>query len=118
MCAAYVSLSRRASADAYGVTVRADLTGENPVGRALQYEAGGYRDTEYPDGEGGTLIAATTDGEWHWVDVAVLDSSYAVLVDGVPVAAGSTSLACGGLFVRVVGGTAELRDLQVQPLQA
>jgi len=101
----------------YGFAVRADLTHEEPIGRSFQYDpgVGGYRDTEYPDSLGPS-IPADTDLEWHRISVAVLSERYVEMVDDHVVASGHTTLACGGLYLRVWRATAEFRDLTVTPL--
>lgn len=100
----------------YGFAVRADLSSGQPVAQGFQYDPGlgGYRDTQYPDGDGGRVIKAPTDSEWHQFTMSVRGDRYEVRVDGALVADGPTALTCGGLYLRVWdGATAEFRDLTV-----
>ncbi len=102
----------------YGFAVRADLSGGQPVAQGFQYDPGlgGYRDTQYPDGDGGKVIQAGTDSGWHQFAMSVRGDRYEVRIDGTPVANGPTTLRCGGLYLRVWdGAVAEFRDLTVTP---
>jgi hypothetical protein len=112
--------ARNIDSDTYAFTVRTTIQDDDVAGRAFQYDPGasGYRDTEYPDTEGGIITEADTDNAWHRLDMAVLGSTYAVMVDGVQVAYGETSSTCGGIFLRLVRGSAEFLDMQVVPLYA
>lgn len=100
----------------YGFAVRADLSSGRPVAQGFQYDPGlgGYRDTQYPNGDGGRVIKAPTDSGWHQFTMSVRGDRYEVRLDGALVADGPTKLTCGGLYLRIWdGGTAEFRDLTV-----
>lgn len=107
---------RVVSGRGYGFAIRTDLSSGKPVAQGFQYDPGlgGYRDTQYPDGDGGTVIKAPTDLGWHQFTMSVRGDRYEVRIDGAQVAAGPTTLACGGLYLRVWdGAVAEFRDLTV-----
>lgn len=103
--------------DGYGFAVRADLSSGTPVAQSFQYDpgAGGYRDTQYPNSEGGLVTPVGTDTGWHRFSMAVLGSRYEARIDDVVVGSGPTALSCGGLYLRLWRGTAEFRDLTVTP---
>lgn len=103
----------------YGFGIRADLTGAQPIAQAFQYDTGlgGYRITQYPDGDGGTVVKMPVDNGWHRFSMSVRGDRYEVRVDDVVTASGATNLTCGGLMLRVWdGGVAEFRDLAVTPV--
>jgi pimeloyl-ACP methyl ester carboxylesterase len=105
--------------DGYGFAVRANLDAGDPIGQAIQYDPGlgGYRDTVYPDSEGGKVTSSKTDSDWHRITIAVLGGRYAASIDGKVVGQGRTALRCGGLFLRVWRTTAEFRGMTMTRLQ-
>jgi hypothetical protein len=112
--------ARLISGDGFGLAVRAalDADGQPHSGPAFQYDpgAGGYRFTEYPDSEGGVVIAAATDTNWHTLAISVHGQSYVDYLDGQAVHSGATSAACaGGVLLRTWRSGVEFRNLAVVP---
>jgi len=108
------------SGGGYAPAVRAALTNGTPTGIGFQYDpgAGGYRLVQYPDqAETGPVTSATTDSAWHSFAIDVQGTEYHMYLDNQLLFSGTTSLSCGGLFIRTWGATnAEFRDLTVTPL--
>jgi hypothetical protein len=107
----------------YGFFVRGsiDSTG-TPHGVGIQYDpgAGGYHDTLLPDGsESGTVTSTPLDNNWHAIVVEVVGNQYESFVDGKMIFHGTTSLTCGGVFIRVWNGAVvQLSRLSVTPINS
>jgi hypothetical protein len=90
-----------------------------PTGQAFQYDpgAGGYRITQYPDSEGGTVKSSATDNEWHALSVTVKGDYYEVALDKIRVADGIVPSTGCGIYLREWSGTSEFHNLTVTPIR-
>jgi hypothetical protein len=104
----------------YAFVVRASMADGEPSGHGIQYDPGigGYRDVEYPDeSETGTVIPVLAlDGAWHTISVVASGQRYTESVDGQRVFSGTTSYACGGLYIRLWRARVRFANLTVTPL--
>jgi hypothetical protein len=112
--------ARLVSGGGYSFGVRATIDTEGvPHAQTIQYDAGigGYRDVALPErSESGLVSRARLDYAWHTVTVTVAGNRYIEAVDGKTIFQGSTTLPCGGLFVRLWNGTtAQFHGLYVLP---
>jgi hypothetical protein len=84
----------------------------------VQYDFGmkGYFAVAYPTAEAYSLDAAPLDHQWHDFDITIDAQGWITAqIDGKTVVHTHGSAVCGMPTIRVWAGSAEFRELSVQP---